>query len=120
MDTFVVRSAEAGTFYRAVSSTEHVRPCYVDLGAALYALPTGVPLSTECYEPREFSSRFRCFNDMSLTIACHLINFDVGGGIGTLHWIIVLDPGLETSEVTNELGDLHRGQFHPYLEPCAN
>ena len=88
MDTSVVRSAEAGTSYRAISSTEHVRPCYIELDAALRVLPTGVPLSTECYEPSEFSSRFRWLNDMSVTVACHLINFDVGSAIGILHWIL--------------------------------
>jgi len=103
MSAFAVRSPQPGTSFRSVEHTEHVRPVYADVDGALRALPVGAALNTEYYEPLDHIARYDWFRDLHLSKPCHLINFDVGGAIGTLHWLIILEDGLEPGAVANEL-----------------
>ena len=107
MDSFRVRAAEATTSFRAIAVADVVRRCYADLDGALRALPEGTCLNTEMFEPGDYSSRYRFIHEMQLSKPCYMINFDVDGAIGTLHWLVIGEEALGPGALSNEL-ESHR------------
>ena len=107
MDSFRVRAAEATTSFRAIAVADVVRRCYADLDGALRALPEGTCLNTEMFEPGDHSSRYRFIHEMQLSKPCYMINFDVDGAIGTLHWLVIGEEALGPGALSNEL-ESHR------------
>jgi hypothetical protein len=90
--------------FKTVDAADFVTKAYGELvDGNLRTLPVGVPLSTESFEPTDHGSRFRWVENMQLSKQCCMVNCSVGGHVGTLHWTITLDEGLDGAELTNEL-----------------
>ena len=105
---FAPRPSEPMSSFKTLDATDHVLCEYAEVDGYLRALPMGVPLSTETFEPEDHNTRFRWVNNMKLSKTCYLLNFSVGGQIGTLHWVVILDEGLKGDELLNELNAQRR------------
>ena len=107
LDLFA-RRAEPGTTFRKLDSTPAVHRMFVDFDAALRAQAMDSPLSTEMFEPVDRATRNRWYAQMKLSIECWVINFDVPGMVGALHWVVKVDGNLDEADRMNALESMRR------------